>query len=168
MNIYELLALILSSVSILLWYLQREDSKEDRREKFFQNLISGLYIHNWKFIEHWNNPGIRPYFDETLSLEKNEEAFGRRIVTLDHINILWQAFLHRKVLTNTDLDSFKIWARGWFESSKDQLQVIFLHGDLYPLDFFIWLRDDVFCEMFHEVMGSALKERIKQYEGKQQ
>lgn len=148
----------------LLWTQQRE-SKKDRREKFYQSLSTEIHAHNWKFLEHWSNAGVRPGMDEALSLEENSEDFGRRVVVLSHVNLLWQVFLHKDHLTSSDIDGFRNWALSWLETSKDQLQILFSQGDLYPLDFISWLRDVIFNEnRFQPFVGKGLRGRLEQFE----
>ena len=143
----------------LLWSQQRE-SKKNRREKFFQSLISIIHGHNWKFIEHWDNAGVRPGMVEAISLEDNKVEFGRRVVVLSHMNILWQAFLHRDHLNSDDIDGFKNWAASWLKESRAQLEIVLNQGDLYPLDFLYWLRDTIFVGEFSAFMGPGLKGRF--------
>jgi len=166
-----ILAIIIAVLSLIItlgrWLWEHRVNKKDRRQKFFQQLINGFYTHNWKFIEHWNNKGIRPQINTTVDVTSFED-FGRRVVLLDHINILWQVFLHREILNSPeDIESFKSWADSWFENSKDQLKIIFEDGDMLPLDYIIWLRDTIFKGELECLMGDCLKKRIQQYEIRQ-
>ncbi len=161
-------AIIIAGLSLITtlghWLWERRVNKKDSRHKFFQQLINGFYTHNWKYIEHWNNEGIRLQINSAVDVTSFED-FGRRVVLLDHLNILLQIFIHRTVLQLEDIESFKNWAASWFETSKDQLKIIFKDGDLFPLDYIIWLRDTVFDkEKFELLIGGSLMKRMKLYE----
>jgi hypothetical protein len=169
MTFYEGLAIVIALISIGLtiyrWVSDRLFEKAEGRRQFFQKLIDGFFSHNWKFIEYWENKGIRPSMETTKDVEKDYEQFGRRVVTLDHLHILWQIYLHHKILTNEDVESFRSWGRSWFNNSKDQLKIIFEDGDLFPLDYIVWIRDEVFKKgEFESLMGRGLIDRIQQYE----
>ena len=168
-TLYEGIAILILLSSLGLnffqWISNRRSNLVERRQKFFQTLIEGFYTHNWKFIEHWDNEGVRPQIDTTADVAKSARDFGRRVVLLDHLNILREVFLHRSVLHTEDIDSFKSWAKSWVDGSKDQMEIIFKDGDLLPLDYIVWLRDEVFVkEKFNQLMGRHLVERIQQYE----
>ncbi|MBI3360326.1 MAG: hypothetical protein HY023_04370, partial [Chloroflexi bacterium] len=124
MTTNELLAILIAVVALALtlfrWISDLRLNKQESRHRFFQQLIDGFYVHNWKFIEHWDNKGIRPQLETTTDVEKSFEDFGRRVVLLDHLNILWRVYLHKDVLLKEDIDSFSSWARGWLDRSRDQ------------------------------------------------
>lgn len=163
----EALALIISSVSLLisirLWYLNKKYTTIDRRQKFYQQLISGFGSHNWKFVEHWENKGIRPFLNDTLPLEQSSQEFGSRVVVFDHLFILLQVFVHKDILNPDDIGAFKYWAKDWFLRSFEQLKVVFNSGDIFPLEFIIWLREEIFEDDFEKIMGKPLELRIKNH-----
>ncbi len=172
MNIYEFVAIVIALISLtwttVRWFSERTVTKENRRHQFFQKMMDGIFLHNWKFIEHWKeNKGIRPKLDTTEDVEKSFNDFGLRVVTLDYLNFLWQVHVHQKILSETDIDAFRSWAKSWFTGAKPQLEVIFNDGDLYPLDYIVWLRDEIFKDEFNEIVGSTLRKRLQQYEDKQ-
>jgi hypothetical protein len=166
MTKYELVAILVASASLLItlfrWALDRKLNKRERVEKFYEQLINGFYTHNWKFMEHWDNEGIRPQLDSTIDVEKDKKDFGRRVVLLDHLNILRQIHLHRKILSKEEIEGFTSWANSWFDRSKDQLEIVFKDGDLFPTDYVIWLRDKIFGkDKFETLMGQSLIDRIQ-------
>ena len=172
MNNYELIATILSVFSlaigllnVVLWFTSIRDSRKDRKEKFYQQLINVFFTHNWRIIEYWDNEGVRPHLEETRSIRQNAADFGKRLFLLDHLNILWQVYLHKDLIDSDYLKSWSSWAESWFEDSRDQLKTIFEKGDLYPLDYIVWLKDHIFRNQpFNEVCGSVLRSRLREYE----
>lgn len=175
--IYNITNNELSLVSLLLsigtacfvifrWLSDKKQKKEYSRRQFFQNLIDGFSAHNVKFLEHWDNKGFRPGLEETIPIEDDKEAFGKRIVTLSHLNILLQFFFHKKILNPEDFESIKHWANRWFDSAEEQLKIIMKYGDIYPIDFLKWLYHEVFYDensktkKLANIMGLELKNRI--------
>ena len=166
-NVIQAIFAVAAAGGVWLVWFQIREAKKDRRQKFFQVLLNGIFSHNWRFLEHWDNAGVRPGLVQTKTVEQNEEHFGKRVVVLDHVNILWQIFLHREDLHATDIDGFRSWARDWFASSEAQLKEIFDQGDIYPLDFVSWLKDEVFlAENFSRIVGRGLQERLTTYEAR--
>ena len=51
---------VIGVVGIWLLWVQQRESKKDRREKFYQSLSAEIHVHNWRFLEHWSNLGVRP------------------------------------------------------------------------------------------------------------
>ena len=167
---YEVIAVLASIVAVVLsgvsawfthkrWNLDTGLVRERRREEFLRDLNSQIMTHNWKFIEYWDNPGVRPGLTSTGSLD--QEAFAKRVVHLDHVNFLWQVFAHKELLDGEDLSGFRSWARSWFDDARESLTLVFKTGDLYPLDFVEWLRDHIFEDTFRELIGSQLDERLQ-------
>ena len=170
---YEILALSVSAVVLGMsglaawfahkrWKLDTRRFREMRRLEFLRDLNSQFMTHNWKFIEHWENPGVRPGLTSTPGVEVDQQAFGKRVVCLDHLNFLWHVFAHKELLTGEDLAGFRSWARSWFDDARASLAVIFETGDLYPLDFVEWLREKIFKESFKQLIGSTLDNRLQQ------
>jgi hypothetical protein len=158
---------VIGVVGIYLLWTQQRDSKKDRREKFYQSLSSSIHSHNWKFIEHWDNPGVRPWIKEALHFQDKEAELGKRVVVLSHVNLLWQVFLHKDHLAESDIDGFRNWSLSWYTSSIDQLKVLFEQGDLYPLDFIYWLKNSIFGEgRFSPLVGPGLDGRISSDRGR--
>ena len=115
--------------------LQKENlvlNKKAKRDNFQQTLINGFQSHNWKFLEYWENSGVRPNLNEITEMDKRE--FGKRVVLFDHLYILWQVYLTKESLTYDDLDSYRLWAQNWYPQSKPQMKIIFFdgNGDLFP------------------------------------
>ncbi len=139
--------------------------RKERRDSTYQHLFDNFFAHNWKMVEHWDNSGARPNLKEARDDLKSKKLFAKRVVTLDHFNILFQVFAQRKVIGSTEIDSFSSWAKSWFDDSQDAIEGIFERGDLYPLDFVQWLRDKIFDGgRFEGLFGTRLTARIKRYE----
>jgi|GEM_PF-5793877 len=96
--------------SIITFFQNRKFSTKLHRAEFYQNLVDGFYEHNWKFIENWNNKGIRPFLNNTEDIEKDEVRFGQRVILFDHLYILWKIFVHMSILNAYELDSYRTWA----------------------------------------------------------
>ena len=96
MNKYEFYTILISGIAIgisiiniFLWYINQSTNKKDRRQKYFQQLINIAITHNWKIIENWDNEGARPFLKETMPYQEQKNYFGKRIMVLDHLNLLW-------------------------------------------------------------------------------
>lgn len=167
MTITDGLALLISSISLFisirLWNQNRKYTDIDRKQKFYQHLISGFESHNWKFVEHWENTGIRPFLYDTFPFEQSSQEFGSRVVVFDHLFILLQVFIHKDILEKDEIDAFRHWAQEWFLRSFKPLAVIFDSGDIFPIEFIIWLEEDILGDQFKKVVGKPLKLRIEKH-----
>lgn len=159
----EVLSLVSILISILTAVISYLWSKKTTRSQYYQNLLDGFYSHNWKFIEHWDNEGIRPRLDTTLNIESHKQDFGQRVVVFDHIYILWKVYCHKDVLSIYDLESNKHWAQKWFEGSSIHLENIFTDGDMFPLDFIDWLNLYIFDQKLEMLFGDKLTERMTKW-----
>jgi len=171
MTLYEEIALGVSAVALVVsvlsaWYTHRRwklDTgrvREMSRKDFLSKLSAQFMTHNWKFLEHWDNPGVRPGLTSTGGINQ-QEAFGKRVVHLDHLNFLWQVYAHKELLNRDDIDGFRSWARSWYTDAFDSLKIIFETGDLYPLDFVEWLQSEIFESGFGQLIGSGLDDRLQ-------
>jgi hypothetical protein len=156
--------------SVIQWLSEIRRSRSQQRLEFIRQLWDGFSSHNWQLITHWDFPGVYPTLSEIAIENKTPEdqaTFGKRITVLEHVNILLRVFTYRKLLTAEDKLGFKIWAQSWWnEQSEPVLRGIFSNGDLYPLDFMIWLQREIVGGSILRVMGPELKARLKEYEGK--
>jgi hypothetical protein len=152
------------------WKLEIKATKEQQRLNFLRDLFNGFTSHNWRFINHWEFPGIFPPLDDMLKAipnkdEENRELFGKRVVALEHLNILMRVFTHKDVLEEEDIEGFTHWANNLYDGSKDALRTILGTGDTYPLDFIVWLKEVIYKEQdINEVIGNELRSRLRLYE----
>jgi hypothetical protein len=177
LGLTDLVALVALALSIFnfvfgafSWIVDIRRGRTEERLEFIREVWGGFSAHNWSFIEYWDFPGVYPPLKEIkipAKTEKEKEAFGLRVVTLEHLNILLKVFTHRKILTKEDIQGFTSWGKCWYDASLPALKVIFSQGDIFPLDYTIWLRDVVFDgKPFREIVGDELKARLKRYEVK--
>ena len=174
MDNMDIFTLVIASLAFLLSvYDIIQDKfykKKINRSEFLKSLFSDFSAHNWSFIEHWDFPGIYPPMEDIREIipnksEEYKEPFGSRVVTLEHLNILMKVFTYKKYLTKNDIEGFRNWGQGWFDRSGEALKTIFASGDTYPLDFIIWLRDNIFDDtQFQKVFGEVLRVRLHDFE----
>ncbi len=161
---------IFSTIAIWRWSINWQRNRKRLRLEFFRDISNGFSNHNWKFIEYWNFPGVYPQLDELKDViptktEDFQEAMGQRVVTLSHLNVLLKVFSHKNLLYDEDIIGYKNWAQNWYEKSVEPLRTILTTGDVYPLDFIIWLRDKIFKDKdFAKLLGSTLCARLVVYE----
>ncbi len=168
----ETVSIVLSTlaitITILRWAVSLKHDRARQRLEFLRELSNSFFSHNWNFIDHWDFPGVYPPLKELKGQAKTEEdkqAMGLRVVTFDHLTILQQVFTYSKLLTRNDIQGFACWARCWYDGSRSALEGIFTTGDVYSLDFIIWLRDVIFVDKpFAGLMGDTLKERLHEFE----
>ncbi len=140
------------------------NERTNKRDAYFQHFLVGAAAHNWKFLEYRNVPGVHPNIDNTLNLD--ERSLAQRIVLFDHLGILWSMYLHRHVLHREDIESSTLWAKSWFKESEPQLRLVLDKGDLYPLDFLIWMDKDIFGGKLRPIMGDVLLDRVQKFEAR--
>lgn len=170
----SILSLIVSvvalSFTLFRWFVDWKRLQRQNRLDFLRDLFSSFSQHNWRFIDYWDFPGVYPYLDEIKTkippskADNCKEDFGRRVVTLEHLNILLKVFSHRDILTREDVRGFINWAQSWYTGCTDSLREILNRGDTYPLDFIIWLKKTVFEHNdFDSLIGPTLRGRIDEY-----
>ena len=169
------LGIAISSLLIMVikYYRDEKKDKESRRMNIIKEISSGFSEHNTSFIDYWDFPGYYPPLSNLKSTikpakdENDKLPFGQRVITLNHLNILLQVFTHKSLLKPEDITGYGCWAREWFEDSQESLKTILDYGDIYPLDFILWLRDDIFENTnFKHLFGTELQNRISDYEKK--
>lgn len=153
--------------SIFSYLKTRKDIEDYKRIDFLRDMSYYVREHNWKFIEYWEFPGVYPGMLELQpEVPQNndpryQESFGRRVVALQHLGILMQVFSQRKILKPEDIVGYKNWAKSWFVHFKNALEGIMESGDIFPLDFIIWLREEILDDTTYSFnIGGHLKSRI--------
>jgi hypothetical protein len=164
------ISIISGFVALSRWILDIRNARKSQRLELLRDLFNGFSDHNWNFVQYWSFPGIYPPLKELEDVipnkePENQKAFGERVVVLEHLNILLKVFSHQRLLEDEDILGFTNWALSWYEKSKESLKVVLQTGDTYPLDFIIWLRDNVFKNKeFPKLIGDTLQARLNEYE----
>jgi hypothetical protein len=163
-------SLLVLGFTVYKWFVDWRREQRQTRLTFLRDLFSGFSQHNWRFIDYWDFPGVYPYLEEIRTAippsksDQCKEDFGRRVVALEHLNILLKVFTHRDVLSREDIRGFVNWAQSWYSGCAEALTTILERGDVYPLDFLIWLRDVIFEHNdFDSLVGPTLRGRIDEY-----
>ena len=147
-------ALIVSIISIIIslyiWKRGNKERLDTQRLEFLRNLSIGYSGHNWRFVQYWDFPGVYPGLDELKNEvpsnndDRYKEAFASRVVVLEHLGFLLQIFTYKHLLKEEDIDGYRTWAISWYNHHKNAMRGIMEYGDTFPVDFWIWLKNEIF------------------------
>jgi len=123
-------------------------TKSNKRLAMYQDLLDKFMFHNWKLFEHDISPQM-PW-----AASRTEEERKASMTIGDHLNFLFYIYLHaadsqEEILTESDLQGWKRWARTWLREVQQipqyetQFEIKLKSADLYPDDFLIWLDEEV-------------------------
>ena len=106
--------------SVIRWFIGSRREKAKNRLEFIRGLVGDYSKHNWRFVEYWDFPGVYPEVEELKSIvspakpDRQRVYFGRRVVVLEHLNILLRVYTHKDLLNREDIEGYANWAQSWF------------------------------------------------------